>query len=193
MKRLRTAALLLLPVALLAAPSASAEAATDRTLSVSAGSGSTTWKGTAAPGLNAYYFGVVGDPAPATLGPLRRGTCGKTVTDYCDSTLLELSNPLTDAELAAGKTSKTRTATITIGEYAPVPDPATDFDLVVWAVDAAGNRTTEVARDGDQTDTANETVSFSVKTTPAASTVRYVVDVVYFASAGSGFTGRIGF
>jgi hypothetical protein len=71
--------------------------------------------------------------------PVAPGTCSDDRDSYCDTVLLEFSNPLTDAEIAAGKTSKKKNATVTITNYAPVPDPGTDFDLILFSSDPQGN------------------------------------------------------
>lgn len=179
-------------VLLALAPVGAASAAPDRTLVVAAGE-TTTWNGAPAIGANAYYYGVVGPPAPASVGPVAQGTCSKDVYHYCEQTLIQLSNPLTQMEIDKGITELYRSVTVRLSDYGPAPDPLTDFDLLMFASDQNGTVGPELDSDGDLTDTANETVTAEVATTVAAPSVYVLVRVVYFTSANSGYKATLMF
>ena len=181
-------ALALAAMTVLVPGSVQADQAADFTGKVEAGK-PYTWDGTVATGANWNYWSQV--PALAPVFPV--GTCTRTPQTFCDQVLVEFSNPLTQAEIDAGKTFKTKTATLRISNYAPVPDPATDFDLIAFASDAAGTKGDELGRDGDLTDTANETVSFPVRTTIAQPSAYVLLQVVYFAVAQTGYDGTATF
>ncbi len=183
MKRIVLAA-----AALLVLLPTSAQAAPDFTGKVEVGK-PYTWDGTVATGANWNYWGQV--PALAPVFPV--GTCTRTAQTFCDQVLVEFSNPLTQAEIDAGKTFKTKTATLRISNYGPVPDPATDFDVIAFASDATGAVGDELGRDGDLTDTANETLSFPVRTTISQPSAFVLLRVVYFAVANTGYDGTATF
>lgn len=164
----------------------SAHAAPARTLSANAGQ-TITWDGAQAIGANVNYFDITEGNGGSYAAP---GTCTTDARSYCDTTLVKVTNPVPDED-ADGVLTKT--ARVTISDYGPVPDPATDFDLLAFKSDANGTQGAEYARDGNLDDTANETVSFSVKTTRAEPEQWVLVQVVYFASLNSGYKGTFKF
>ena len=183
MKRIALAA-----VAVLMLLPSGAQAAPDFTGKVVVGT-PYSWDGTVATGANWNYWGLV--PAAAPVAPV--GVCTRTPQTFCDQVLIEFNNPLTQAEIDAGKTFKTRTATVRISNYAPVDDPATDFDLLLFASDAQGTVGDELGRDGDLTDPANETVSTPIRTTINQPSVYVLARIVYFAVAQTGYDGTATF
>ena len=182
--------ILLAAVATLVLIPGTAQAETpDVTAKVDAGQ-TYTWTGSTATGLNVNYHGQFDGVHPAASG-----TCSDDRDTYCDTILLEFSNPLTQAEIDAGKTSKKKNATITIKDFAPVPDPVTDFDLILFASDASGTKGEELGQsaawgydDGD-----SESVTTQVTTTLAQPSKFVLVEVVYFIVASSGYNGTAAF
>lgn len=181
-----TAALVLVPTG--------AQAAPDKTAKVEVGT-PYTWDGEVANGLNINYWGLLGSN-PNVTGVFPRSTCNDDVRSKCETILLEFSNPLTQEEIDAGKTFKTKTATVTITNYGPVPHPGTDFDLIAFESDTEGTRGVELARDGsfdDPEEPATEIVTFPVRTTINQPSVFVLVEVVYFAVVNSGYDGTAQF
>lgn len=177
------AALVTLP--LLGGP---AQAAPDRTQTVAAGAIS-EWTGSTQAGKTNYnYWGV----APQASGVLPVETCTKDAQSYCEQILVKFDNPLSAAEIAAGKKSKVRNATVTIDGFA-VQGPVNDFDLLAYESDAAGTKGARLASDGDLTNTTQEQVSFSVETTPTESSVYVLIHVVYYQVISSGYHGKVDF
>jgi hypothetical protein len=176
-----TALLVLLPL------SAHAETP-DITHKVDAGT-TYTWDGSSALGTNLLYWG---DPA---TGSNATGTCGDDRDNYCDTVLLEFSNPLTQAEINAGKTKKTKTATITINNFGPVPDPLTDFDLIIFDSDAQGTKGDSLVQSADfgPNQAGDEQVSTSIQTTITQPSKYVLVEIVYFISANSSYKGTAQF
>lgn len=178
-----TAVLTLLPLA--------AQAETpDVTQKVDAGT-TYTWEGSTALGLNLNYHGQFDG-----VHPVASGTCSDDRDSYCDTLLLEFSNPLTQAEIDAGKTTKKKNATIRITNYTPVPDPATDFDLDIYTSDAQGTKGDALGEsavwgydDGDGT----ETVTTQIQTSLSQPSKFVLVEVVYFIVANSKYTGSAQF
>lgn len=178
-----TAALVLLP--------GTAHAETpDFTAKVDAGT-TYNWDGSTAIGLNVNYWGMFVD-----VHPVAPGTCSDERDSYCDTILFEFSNPLTQEEIDAGKTSKKKNATVTITNYAPVPDPGTDFDLILFSSDAQGTKGDELGQsavwgydDGDGT----ETVTTSVTTTITQPSKFVLAEVVYFIVGNSSYDGSARF
>ena len=172
------AALVLLPA------TAQAEASTDKTGKVEIDK-PFTWDGTQTVGLNVAHY----------WGPIEEGTCTHDPHSYCETLLIEFSNPLTQEEIDSGKTSKTKGASITIGEFGPVPDPVTDFDLVVFESNAEGTKGSEIGRSAafgpDQA--GDESVFLSIRTTISQPSVYVYVDVVYFAVVATGYVGTARF
>lgn len=162
----------------------------DFTAKVDAGT-THTWTGTHATGLNVNYWGMFEGTHPTPPG-----TCSDDRDSYCDTVLLELSNPLTQEDIDAGKTSKKKTLTVTITDYGPVPDPATDFDLILFTSDAEGTKGDELGQsavwgydEGDGT----ETVPTQIVTTLAEPSKFVLVEVVYFIVSDSHYTGTAKF
>lgn len=186
--RLLTVAAVLLALA----PVGAASAAPDRSLVVAAGE-TATWDGAPALGANAYYYGVTGPPAPSAVGPVSSGTCSKDIHHYCEQVLVELRNPLTQADIDKGITERYRNVVVFLSDYGPVPDPATDFDLLMFASDKNGIVGQELDGDGDATDTARETVSADIQTTATEPSVYVLIRVVYFTSVNSGYKATVSF
>jgi hypothetical protein len=184
MRRATTALLLAFAIVL---PTATARAhfPPDRTISVSKGQGGSTWDGVQAVGLNANYFGLAG--GDAVVPP---GTCSRAILTRCETILFELSNPLTAEEIAAGKTFKNATATVTISDYQPFP--ASDFDLRAFASDATGTPYDQIGQSGANPGEP-ETISASVKTTITQPKAYVLVHVVYFAVPNSFYKGTLTF
>lgn len=174
----------LLAGAILALAPAAAQAAPARSITLAAGE-TKTYSGATATGLNANYFDITDGNGGMYAAP---GTCSTDTQSYCDTTLLSFSNPVPEDD-ADGKLTKK--VTVTLGEYGPVPDPASDFDLLAFKSDATGARGAELGRDGDTTDTAAETVSFTLTTTRAEPTAHVLLDVVYFAVVNGSFKATI--
>jgi hypothetical protein len=147
-----------------------------------------TWEGSTALGLNLLYWG---DPT----GGNATFACGDATDNYCDTILLEYSNPLTQVDIDTGKTKRTKSTTITVNNFGPVPDPVTDFDLIIFESDAQGTRGTEIARSGDfgPQQGGDESVGASIVTTLAEPSKFVLVEVVYFAVANSKYTGTATF
>jgi hypothetical protein len=122
-----------------------------------------TWTGTVATGHNSAFD--VGEAGP----------CGKTDTDYCDTTLVHV-DPGNFYDVAAGGVEFSTTQGTT--------DPE-DIDLYVYESDAAGNLGTFVGASGGAT--ANERVSV------LNATGYYVVIAVYFTVENAGYTGHAEF
>lgn len=98
-----------------------------------------------------------------------------------------------------GATSDTRTLTITLDEFDPVPEPATDIDLYVFEsdelgtigplVDISGTGVLNNALDGSVAP-SGERVEVEVTTTTANPTRYYLARVVYYASVETGYRGH---
>lgn len=119
-------------------------------------------------GTNLGYFGLVPTGPP--------GTCNKDPNTTCDTFLIELSNPLTEEEIAADPNAfRRKPVTVTV-EF------MSDIDLIVWDSDADGTRGTQLG----QSASADfiETVTSTVRTTADEPSKWILVDVVYFAHAG---------
>lgn len=182
--RKATIALLVALATMLSATSASAHLPPDKTISLVAGT-TQTWDGTEAVGFNVNYFGLAG--GDAVIPP---GTCSHAVLTRCETVLFEFSNPLTQAEIDAGKTSKTKTTTVSIGEYAPFV--ACDFDLRAFSSDAAGTPIEQIGQSGENPGEP-ETISLSIRTTIDQPTQYVLVHVVYFAVPNSSYKGTVTF
>ena len=149
-----------------------------------------TWDGRVAAATNLYYNGIPNDPrANKDLGPFKRGRCSTEPWAYCETVLLELRNPVTSDDVAAGITRKTRTATVTVGDFKPVPDPAANFDLVAYTSDPSGAKGQELARDGNAQQTALEKVEFPIETTRSRPSRYVLIEVVYATAPHSGYSG----
>ena len=182
MRTLRLLPLVALTVVVLQAGAASAVPVV-RTITSTAGAPDATWTGTAAVGLNANYNGLVDE------GTSR--TCGATPDVYCEYTLLALSNAV-PADDADGRLR--RNATVTLDQYS-LQSPLSDFDVTVYATDAAGSvRGTEVGTSAN-TDVVDpdEVVTWSVTTTTGAPTQYFLVEVAYFTSLNATYRGTLKF
>jgi hypothetical protein len=122
-----------------------------------------TWTGAQATGTNTTF-----DPADPDA------TCGKAVANYCDITLFDVQPGDLYATSPGG-------VDFSIGGAVP----GTDLDLFVYESDAAGNVGDLVGASAGFTD--EESVGI-----PAA-TGHYLVVVVYFAAANTGYEGRAEF
>jgi hypothetical protein len=115
--------------------------------------------------------------------------CGAFMPDNCEYSLIAITG-LTQAEidegLAAGKTLKaikdTVNVTLGITNYLV---PASDLDIIVWASNAAGDKVTELGRVGDLDTDPSEEWNGSVVATGEAPTQYILLEVVYFAGAGT--------
>jgi hypothetical protein len=141
----RAASTLALGVALVLALPAVALSAPDRTVTVT-GDTPASWTGPAQPAANQS---TEGEP------------CGKSVTDYCDQTLVNV---------AVEGTLK-----VDVNGFST---PVDDFDLVVYKSDASGTRGDRVGSSGN---VASQAESVSL---PHASGY-YLVRVVYYQTTGS--------
>jgi hypothetical protein len=177
-----TAMLVVLPA------TAHAEPPDGPAVKVSAGT-TYTWDATPTTGLNVAYWGVPFTGVGAT------SACGDEVADYCETRLFELSNPLTQADIDAGRTKRTKSATITINNFGPVPDPVTDYDLLVFDSDANGTRGDELATSTayGHEQAGDESVTLSIVTTLAEPSKYVFVEIVYFAVVNSSFKGTVQF
>ena len=180
----RTLRLTVLALCIALVPAFGATAA-DQTGSVAPGE-TYTWTGAAAVGANQNYFATVPEEVLAS------GQCTKDPQYYCETILVRFDNPLSDADIAAGKTFLRRNANLTVTEYT-VPDPLTDYDVIVRTSDAEGTRGAEVAQAASGRTTGQESTSWQVRTTPAQPSQYYLLDVVYFLSAGSSYKGTVSF
>jgi hypothetical protein len=181
--------ILLAAVATLVLLPATAHAETpDRTQKVDAGT-TYTWEGSTALGLNLLYWG---DPV---TGGNATSECGDDTDNYCETVLFEFSNPLTQAEIDAGKTFKNKNATITVNNFGPVPDPVTDFDLILFESDAQGTRGESLGQSAafgpDQS--GDESFSTPIRTTVTQPSKFVLAEIIYFAVANSKYTGTAQF
>ncbi len=181
-------AVLLGVVSLMAVTVAPAQAHTapDRTQTVAAGT-TFNWAGSTATGLNQNYWGGV-DEAGLVI-PV--GHCDKSVLFYCDTVLIGFNNPLTAEEIAAGKTTKTKSATISIDQFPAPGDPVQDFDLLVYESDVLGMQYDEIGHDGTlDPQKASEQVGFSITTTQSQPTKWVLVHVVYYSVINGSYSGH---
>ena len=146
-----------------------------------------TWDASPTTGLNVMYWGV-----PYSDGVGATYACGDTATDYCETRLFELSNPLTEADT---KPRRTKNVTITINNFGPVPDPVTDYDLIVYASDAQGAMGAEIGSSTNfgHEQEGDESVTLPIETTRAEPSKYVLVEIVYFSVVNSGFTGTVRF
>ncbi len=153
-----------------------------------------TWDGTRKLGANPYYFRQAGQQ-PDQLGPFSTYTCSSQPYQTCETVLLEFSNPLTEAEIAAGKTTKTKTATITVDRF----DPAqVDFDFVIWQSDSTGKKGDFfTGASGTSTSGRNpgvaESLAVQIDTTIDQPSVWVLLEVVYFAAPNATYKGTARF
>ncbi|MGH2710770.1 MAG: hypothetical protein ACRDH9_06150 [Actinomycetota bacterium] len=110
--------------------------------------------------------------------------CGSSGAPYrCDRLLLQLSNPPDP-----GEGTRTATATVEIGEFAPMPAPGSDFDLYVYESDGFGTEGALI--DESAGIDPVERVQFPLTTTEAAPSGYVLVEVLYYQSVESGYTGK---
>jgi hypothetical protein len=158
---------------------------------VAEGFDQTRWQGAVGTGANVSPF-VPSDPTDPIAGGTI--TCGTAPENLCDVSLVQFNYPLTDAEIAAGKTKHTKPATIRIQNAGPVADPPTDFDLQVFDSDANATQGAEVDSSGDfDTTPGTEAVKVNVQTTLTDPSRYYLVRVVYFTVANTSYVGQAGF
>jgi hypothetical protein len=174
-------------------PIGSASADADKTGKVEIGK-PYTWDGTRKLGVNPYYF-KQHSAQPDSIGPFSTYTCSSQPYQTCETVLLEFSNPLTPAEIAAGKTTKTKSATIYVDTF----DPAqVDFDFVAWASDAQGTKGEFFTGDASGSTSGHnpgqaESKTFSIETTIDQPSVWMLLEVVYFAAPNATYKGRATF
>ncbi|MGH2709657.1 MAG: hypothetical protein ACRDH9_00420 [Actinomycetota bacterium] len=182
MKRLIVAAaavFVMLPV--------NAQAAPDRTLTVEP-TESVTWNGAAQTAANLTHFWTTDDAALPEA-------CAKDPQNYCEYTLIAFNNPLTQAEIDAGKTKKSKNATFTLTEFAPIPGPVQDFDQKIYLSDVDGTKgemvntpwTTAQPPDSD------EIYTTKIETTIAQPIKYYLVEVIYFTTVQGSYKGTVTF
>ena len=107
----------------------------------------------------------------------------------CEALLIEFANPP-----EAGESSATRTGTISIGDFGPVAEPATDLDLVVYESDALvalGPFVDSSDSAGEIEEPVGERVTLQVTTTRKQPSRFYLVHVVYYRSVESGYQGTV--
>jgi hypothetical protein len=120
-----------------------------------------TWTGPVATGHNEDYDPVSGQP------------CGKTVADYCDVTLVNVQ---------AGNFFETSGGGV---EFSIADTPPNDFDLYVYASDAAGTRGQLVGSSAGPTDVESTAI--------INANGYYLVRVIYWNVTASGYQGRAEF
>ena len=189
----RALGLIVLASLVVTASPATADAPPDKTGKVVVGT-PFTWDGTRKVGANPYYF-KQHSALPNEAGPFKTYTCSAQPYQTCETVLLEFSNPLTEAEIAAGKTSKIKVATVTLNAF----DPAqSDFDFVAYASDAQGTKgefftgAAGTSTSGNNPGVA-ESKSFDIVTTIDTPSVWMLVEVVYFAAPNATFKGKATF
>ena len=187
LRKMWSLGLVLLVTAVVAAP---ASAAPDRSLSMSAGE-RTDWQGASATAVTNYYYW---EPFGAgNVGPLTSHVCNKERTTYCEQIVLELKNPVTAAEQAAGVTSKLESVTIWLDSFSTANGPVNDFDLLVYESDANGTRGQLIQSDGDTFNTTKELVTFDVTTDAARPSEFVLIDVVYYQVVSGSYKGHVTF
>ncbi len=187
MRRIWTVGVLSMVIAVVSAGGAQAA---DKTFKVNSGQ-RLDWQGQSAQGVSNYYYW---DPVGAgNTGPFTHTTCNKERTTYCEQVLVELANPLTAAEIESGVESKIHAVTVWLDAFSQPRGPVNDFDLLVYASDAAGTRGELLDSDGNLQNTTVELVSFDVVTTPTEPSKFILIDVVYYQVVNGSFRGHITF
>lgn len=152
-----------------------------RTVEVSdAGERSATWTSDLFVGVAPTFF------LGGTAGPAYE--CGETVEGNCEYTLIAIEG-LTQAEIDEatedGTLADLKDAVpfrVGITNYSV---PVSDLDIIVYASNANGDKGTELGRVGDLDDDPSEEFIGSVTTT-GTDPVKYVLlEVVFFAGAGT--------
>ena len=178
MKRL----LLILTILAALVPSSGALAATDHTVTLAPGE-SFEWNESAPAGLNINYFPWVPQADPV----LPLASCSKNPHYYCDTVLVNFSNPMTEAEIASGLTFKRETAVITVGEF--LDENVSDFDMRAFESDAEGAKGTMVGESGSG---MPETITLTLRSTPEKGEHWVLIEVAYWSGVG-GYSGTITF
>ncbi len=189
----RALGLIVLASLVVTASPAGADAAPDKTGKVVIGT-PFAWDGTRKVGANPYYFRQH-SAQPNEVGPLRTYTCSAERYQTCETVLLEFSNPLTQAEIDAGKTSKTKAGTVIVNAFDPAPS---DFDFVAYASDAQGTKGEFFTGAAGTSTSGNnagdpESKTFDITTTIDAPSVWMLLEVVYFAAPNATYKGTARF
>lgn len=148
------------------------------------------WDGEPAVGANINYFNNFQAEPVGQVFPI--GQCSQDdPRTYCEYALIALSNPVPEDD-ADGRLRKS--ATIKLDGFNPVPDPVTDFDLLVYESDAEGTKGTEVGQDGSILDADfTEVVTASVTTTRTEPVKYLLAEIVYYASPNASYHGTVQF
>lgn len=151
----------------LGVPGASAEAPEGITHAATMTEETTTfsWDGTTTAGVNVTHF-------DAALGE----TCGDSPDTYCDRVLLTVELPLLE-----GFARRSGTVTVSIGEYTV---PVSDFDMFAYTSDETGARGTRTGNSGNNPGDP-EQVGFSIRSSADKTVHHLLVEIPYFAAAGS--------
>jgi hypothetical protein len=188
MRRMRVLLAAALLVAMIPVGGATAK---DRELAVAAGE-TKTWNGVTATGAYVNYHGML-DAAQAAVGP--KNACGKEVRNYCDVTLVALSNPVPEE---ATSNFRNKNVTFRIADYTTPGD----YDLQVYESDSKGTKGTKMnptgqggcpCTSGGNYTGLDELVEFSVRTSKTEPVKYYLVEVVYFANVQSSYKGTVTF
>jgi hypothetical protein len=166
---------------------ANAQAAPDRTITVKP-TETKTWNGATATGVNTSHFG----PQDDAVNP---EACGKDAQNYCDYTLVAFDNPLTQAEIDAGKTKKSKNATFRLTEFGPIPGPIADFDQKIYVSDVNGTKGEFVNTPWTTAQPPDHEESFTTKieTTLTQPIKYYLVEVIYFTTVEGSYKGTVSF
>ena len=133
-----------------------------------------SWSTAVSTGVNTSHFG----PQDDAVNPER---CTKDPQNYCDYTLVSLTNPVPDTD-ADGKLKKT--ANMSLTEFGPLPGPISDFDLKIYESDANGTKGPMVNTPWTtaQPPDYEEHYAVSVTTTTTQPTKYYLLEVIYFTT-----------
>jgi hypothetical protein len=183
------------------------------------------WDGNIQPGLNLNYDGEFTDtgnlpnevpydslpegvPAPPDGAPeelpeqpadgddvLGKGGCTKDPNAYCERILVELINPLTEEEIAAGLPSKKRAARIKIADYSPGTTPSgSDLDLYAYESTAQGTKGASLGSSTTSSVDQNfDEVTLQVTTNPTKSSQWVLIEVVYWVAPSGSYYGAVTF
>lgn len=128
--------------------------------------GVASWDGTLETGLNQSYDAASGEP------------CGDGLEDQCDTTLLHVDVP---ADFWAAQSGVLQ---VHLGDF--LPNPASDFDLYIYASDASGTR-------GELVDSSADLPGLPETAEIPEASGFYLVQVVYFAVTASRYTATTEF
>lgn len=176
---------ILLSVALLLAliPGSGAFAAPDETVTLAPGE-SHSFSASLPVGTNINYFPWA-EPAEPVL-PI--GQCSKNPHYYCDTLLVNFTNPMTQEQIDAGLTFITDRANVHIGDYGT---PAADFDMRAFQSDAEGTKGTMIGESGNNPG-EDEQMTFTLRSTPELGDHWVLIEVAYWAGIG-GYSGTVTF